>query len=223
MRKLYISNPGVFWFCNRLFLLNTWSKTSWKVIYKNIHVCPSFAGGYTIEMKNIQKWMKRNQFYAELLKMGLSWSTNASNNPCSKDCKTKTGQPRQLFFNALSWASHTPADPLTFLLPKKDHNNEHLCSKGQGELLSFLFYSNARPQGLLSQWCFSRRQISSCKLFVIELGKTMSMGTSLPSFVPSRNIFYFFSFSVAWLNRPPFRWRWNPRAADTGTPVKDTR
>lgn len=70
---------------------------------------------------------------------------------------------------------------------------------------------------------FSRRQISSCKLFVIELGKTMSMGTSLPSFVPSRNIFYFFSFSVAWLNRPPFRWRWNPRAADTGTPVKDTR
>lgn len=135
MRKLYISNPGVFWFCNRLFLLNTWSKTSWKVIYKNIHVCPSFAGGYNIEMKNIEKWMKRNQFYAELLKMGLSWSINASNNPCSKDCKTKTGQPRQLFFNALSWASHTPADPLTFLLPKKDHNNEHLCSKGQGELI----------------------------------------------------------------------------------------
>lgn len=97
------------------------------------------------------------------------------------------------------------------------------AAKDKENYYQFLFYSNVRPQGLLSQWCFSRRQISSCKLFVIELGKTMSMGTSLPSFVPSRNIFYFFSFSVAWLNRPPFRWRWNPRAADTGTPVKDTR
>lgn len=140
----------------------------------------------------------------------------------------KTAKPKQ--DNPGSSSSMPLAEPhilqLTHWLSccrKKDHNNEHLCSKGQGELLSFLFYSNARPQGLLSQWCFSRRQISSCKLFVIELGKTMSMGTSLPSFVPSRNIFYFFSFSVAWLNRPPFRWRWNPRAADTGTPVKDTR
>lgn len=46
--------------------------------------------------------MKRNQFYAERLKMGLSWIINTSNNPCGKDCKTKTGQPQQLFFNALS-------------------------------------------------------------------------------------------------------------------------
>lgn len=85
VRELYISNPGVLWFCNSFFLLNTRSKTSQKTIYKNIHMCPSFAWGYDSEVKITQKGMKRNQFYTKLLEMGLHRSASTSNNLCVKD------------------------------------------------------------------------------------------------------------------------------------------
>lgn len=56
-------------------------------------MCPSFVGGYTLEVKNMQKRMKRNQLYAEMLKMGLSWNINTSNNPVAKTAKPKQDNP----------------------------------------------------------------------------------------------------------------------------------
>lgn len=103
--------------------------------------------------------MKRNQLYAELLKMGLSWSVNTFNNPCGKDRKTETEQPRQ-FSGDLSWTSHAPAVQLTqwpFLFPKRTTVMSILyisvAAKGRENYYQLLFYSNARPQGLLLQWC----------------------------------------------------------------------
>lgn len=170
--------------------------------------------------------MKRNWLYTEMLKVGLSWSVNTSINPYGKDCKTKAEQPGQLFCDDLSWTSHTSAVQLAhwlFLFLKEDQSNEHSAqlgsSKGQRQYYQLLFCSDARPRGLLSQRCASTWQISSSMLFAVTLSKTMRIGASWPSLAPSRNIFFF--FSIAWLNRPPFRWRWNLRAADTGTPAEE--
>lgn len=176
---------------------------------------------WRIYLRN-EKHMKRNHLYAEMLKMELSWSIKTSNNPCGKDCKTKTGQPCSSSAMPLAEPHMLQLTHWLSCCQKRTRIMSISATKDEENYYQFLFYSNARPQGLLSQWRFSIWQISNCMLFVIKLGKTMSMGASLNSFITSRNIFYSFSFSVAWLKRPPFRWRWNPRAADTGTPVKDT-
>lgn len=180
-------------------------------------------------MKNTQKGIKRNQLYTELLKMGLSWSVNTSNNPVAKTTKPKQN-------NLCSSSAMTLAEPC--MLQQSSWPTDFFPSwkrtivmsilyisgavKGKENYYQLLFYSSARLQGLLSQWCSSTWQISSSMLFAVMLSKTMRIGASWLSFVPSRNIFFFFYFRVAWLNRPPFRWGWNPRAADTGMPVKDT-
>lgn len=144
-------------------------------------------------MKNIQKRMKRKQLYAEMLKMGLSWSVN---NQQPTTPVAKTGKPKQDKPGRSSTMSL--AEPHTLQLThwlsscqKRTIIMSISAAKDKKNYYQFLFYSDVRPQGLLSQWCFSIRQISSCMLFVIKLGKTMSMGESLPCFFSSRNIFLF--------------------------------
>lgn len=167
-------------------------------------MCPSLGWGYNSEMKDTQKGIKRNQLYTEPFKMELSRSL------AEPHILQQSSWPTDFFS---SWKRTIVMSILYISAGVKSRENYY----------QLLFYSSAGPQGLLSQWCSSKWQISSNMLFVVILSKTMRIGASWPSFVPSRNFFSFFYFSIAWLNRPPFRWRWNPRAADTGMPVKDTR